>query len=164
MPEGSNVEIAHSLAEDHHGPRDSAPRSRWHTVLELLEVFVLAIVAVAAGALATYAARRMGPAPSPPVVTRFQLPLPEGQILALARRIMALSPDGRDIAFVTDNQLFVRRLAEFDAQQSKIVELRFFGGLTIEETAHVLGISPATVKREWTMAKAWLFNQLKVKN
>jgi hypothetical protein len=47
MPEGSNVEIAHSLAEDHHGPRDSAPRSRWHTILELLEVLVLAIVAVA---------------------------------------------------------------------------------------------------------------------
>ena len=58
----------------------------------------------------------------------------------------------------------MHRLAEFDAQQSKIVELRFFGGLTIEETAHVIGVSPATVKREWTMAKAWLFNKLKVKN
>jgi len=46
----------------------------------------------------------------------------------------------------------MRQLAAFDEQQSKIVELRFFGGLTIEETAHVLGISPATVKREWTMA------------
>lgn len=55
----------------------------------------------------------------------------------------------------------MHRLAEFDAQQSKIVELRFFGGLTIEETAHVIGISPATVKREWTMAKAWLFRRLK---
>ena len=49
------------------------------------------------------------------MVTRFQLPLPEGQILALSRRMMALSPDGRDIAFVTDNQLFVRRLADFEA-------------------------------------------------
>lgn len=55
----------------------------------------------------------------------------------------------------------MRRLAEFDPQQSKIVELRFFGGLTIEETAHVIGISPATVKREWTMAKAWLFRRMK---
>jgi RNA polymerase sigma factor (TIGR02999 family) len=55
----------------------------------------------------------------------------------------------------------MRQLAEFDAQQSKIVELRFFGGLTIEETAHVIGISPATVKREWTMAKAWLFRRMK---
>ena len=48
------------------------------------------------------------------------------------------------------------RLASLDPQQSRTVELRFFGGLTIEETAEVLGISPATVKREWTMAKAWL--------
>ena len=55
----------------------------------------------------------------------------------------------------------MHQLAEFDAQQSKIVELRFFGGLTIEETAHVIGISPATVKREWTMAKAWLFRRMK---
>jgi RNA polymerase sigma factor (TIGR02999 family) len=55
----------------------------------------------------------------------------------------------------------MKQLAEFDAQQSKIVELRFFGGLTIEETAHVLAISPATVKREWTMAKAWLFRKIK---
>ena len=47
-------------------------------------------------------------------------------------------------------------LAAIDPQQSRIVELRFFGGLTIEETAQVLGISPATVKREWTVAKAWL--------
>jgi len=55
----------------------------------------------------------------------------------------------------------LKRLAEFDEQQSRLVELRFFGGLTIEETAHVLGISPATVKREWTVAKAWLFRQMK---
>lgn len=47
-----------------------------------------------------------------------------------------------------------------DQRQAKIVELRFFGGLTIEETAEVLGISPATVKREWLIAKAWLFRQL----
>lgn len=52
-------------------------------------------------------------------------------------------------------------LAKFDAKQSQIVELRFFGGLTIEDTATVLGISPATVKREWTIAKAWLHRRLK---
>lgn len=51
-------------------------------------------------------------------------------------------------------------LAEFDEQQSQIVELRFFGGLTIEETAAVLAISPATVKRDWAMAKAWLHRKL----
>ncbi len=48
------------------------------------------------------------------------------------------------------------RLAARDAQQSWLVELRFFGGLTIEETAEVLSISTATVKREWRMARAWL--------
>jgi RNA polymerase sigma factor (TIGR02999 family) len=55
----------------------------------------------------------------------------------------------------------LNELAKFDEQQSRIVELRFFGGLTIEETAHVAGISPATVKREWAMAKAWLHRKLK---
>jgi RNA polymerase sigma factor (TIGR02999 family) len=54
----------------------------------------------------------------------------------------------------------LNELAGFDEQQSRIVELRFFGGLTIEETAHVVGISPATVKREWAMAKAWLHRKL----
>ena len=47
-----------------------------------------------------------------------------------------------------------------DPQQARIVELRFFGGLTIDETAAVLGVSPATVKRDWTWAKAWLYQQL----
>jgi RNA polymerase sigma-70 factor, ECF subfamily len=53
------------------------------------------------------------------------------------------------------------RLATFDPQQSRVVELRFFGGLTMEETAEVLRISPATVGREWTMAKAWLYAELR---
>jgi RNA polymerase sigma factor (TIGR02999 family) len=52
------------------------------------------------------------------------------------------------------------RLARIDAQQSRVVELRFFGGLTIKEAAEVLGISHATVEREWTVAKAWLYDQL----
>jgi RNA polymerase sigma factor (sigma-70 family) len=51
-------------------------------------------------------------------------------------------------------------LAEVDPRQSRIVELRFFGGLTVEETAEVLGTSTATVEREWRMAKAWLHGQL----
>src|SRR2546421_6543072 len=54
----------------------------------------------------------------------------------------------------------LKRLAEIDPQQSRIVELRFFGGLTIEETAEVLGLSPATIKREWSTAKAWLYHEL----
>jgi RNA polymerase sigma factor (TIGR02999 family) len=52
-------------------------------------------------------------------------------------------------------------LAKLDQQQCRIVELRFFGGLSIEETSTVLGISPATVKRHWATAKLWLHHQLK---
>ena len=52
------------------------------------------------------------------------------------------------------------RLAEIDPRQGRIVELRYFGGLTVEETAEVLGISPKTVKRDWSVAKAWLHAEL----
>lgn len=51
-------------------------------------------------------------------------------------------------------------LAKLDSQQSQIVEIRFFGGLSIQETAEALGISPATVKRDWVTAKAWLFHEM----
>ena len=51
-------------------------------------------------------------------------------------------------------------LARLDAEQARIVELRFFGGLSVEETAEALSISPATVKRHWTIAKAWLLREL----
>ena len=54
----------------------------------------------------------------------------------------------------------LRSLAELDPQQAKIVELRFFGGLTVEETAEVLGISPRTVKRDWSVARAWLHGEI----
>ena len=52
------------------------------------------------------------------------------------------------------------RLAKTDAQQARIVELRFFGGLTVDETAEVLSVSPATVKRGWAVARAWLLQEL----
>jgi RNA polymerase sigma-70 factor (ECF subfamily) len=52
------------------------------------------------------------------------------------------------------------RLGSYDPDQQRIVELRFFAGLTVEETAHVLGRSARTVKREWQLAKAWLFREL----
>ncbi len=52
------------------------------------------------------------------------------------------------------------RLAELDPRQAKIVEMRFFGGLTIEETAAAMDLSAATVKREWTIARAWLHREL----
>jgi RNA polymerase sigma-70 factor (ECF subfamily) len=55
----------------------------------------------------------------------------------------------------------LERLARFDEQQAHIVELRFFGGLSIEEAAETLGVGHATVEREWAIARAWLRNELK---
>lgn len=54
----------------------------------------------------------------------------------------------------------LKTLAKVDPQQARIVELRFFAGLSIDETASVVGVSPATVKRDWVSAKAWLFREL----
>ncbi len=54
----------------------------------------------------------------------------------------------------------IESLASHDAQQARVVELRYFGGLSIEETADALGISPATVKRDWAFARAWLLRAL----
>ncbi len=54
----------------------------------------------------------------------------------------------------------LHRLSALDPQQGRIVELRFFAGLTVEDTAEVLGISPATVKRYWTTARAWLHREI----
>jgi RNA polymerase sigma factor (TIGR02999 family) len=54
----------------------------------------------------------------------------------------------------------VSRLASLDPAEGRIVELRFFGGFTVEETAEVMGISPATVKREWSVARAWLLREI----
>ena len=54
----------------------------------------------------------------------------------------------------------LNRLAELDPEPARIVELRYFGGLTVEETADVVGVSPATIKRQWAMARAWLKRSL----
>ncbi len=54
----------------------------------------------------------------------------------------------------------LEQLAKVDPQKSRIVELRYFGGLSVEETAEVMGISEITVKRHWKMAKAWLYGQI----
>lgn len=68
-------------------------------------------------------------------------------------------PEQKDINLLAlDDAL--SELARIDPQQSQIVELRYFGGLSIEETATVLNISPATIKREWSMAKVWLYRQV----
>jgi len=55
----------------------------------------------------------------------------------------------------------LNRLADFDARKSRVVELRFFGGLEVEETAEVLNVSPETVMRDWRLAKSWLGRELK---
>ena len=70
-----------------------------------------------------------------------------------------------DIALEPDSNLLkldeaLNELAKIDPRQSRIVELRYFGGLTIEETAEVTSVSPATVKREWMMARAWLHQEI----
>ena len=54
----------------------------------------------------------------------------------------------------------LEKLAALDPEQARLVELRFFGGLTVEETAEAMSISPATVKRHWTIARAWLAREL----
>lgn len=73
--------------------------------------------------------------------------------------------DAREISAEIDNQLLeldaaLKELAALDPDQARIVELRYFGGLTIEETAEVLKISPATVKREWSTARVWLYDRI----
>ena len=55
----------------------------------------------------------------------------------------------------------LQRLEQMNERQGKVVECRYFAGYSIEETAEILGISPATVKRDWTIARAWLFSQLR---
>src|SRR5437867_1301348 len=69
-------------------------------------------------------------------------------------------PAGADAIDVLDLDEALERLAAFDPQQERIVELRYFGGLTIDEVAEVVGLSAATVVREWTIAKAWLRAEL----
>jgi RNA polymerase sigma factor (TIGR02999 family) len=61
---------------------------------------------------------------------------------------------------VLDLDKALTELSELDGQQGRIVELRFFGGLTIEDTSEVLGVSPATVKRDWLVARAWLLRAM----
>lgn len=69
------------------------------------------------------------------------------------------STEARSIDFIALDRA-LDALARLDPQHARIVELRFFGGLTVEETADAVGVSPATVKRDWTVAKAWLMRAL----
>jgi len=81
-----------------------------------------------------------------------------GQKVALTLALDVPQAPHADVLAVEDA---LNALSRRDAQQARIVELRFFGGLTIEETAEALDISPATVKRDWVMARAWLSREMK---
>jgi RNA polymerase sigma factor (TIGR02999 family) len=71
---------------------------------------------------------------------------------------LAISPD-RD-ADLIELDTALSKLALIDERKGKIVELRFFGGMSVEETAEALSVSPITIKRDWKMAKAWLYDEL----
>ncbi|MCX6544016.1 MAG: ECF-type sigma factor [Acidobacteria bacterium] len=71
-----------------------------------------------------------------------------------------LSTDAQSLDLVALDRALVD-LARLDPHHARVVELRFFGGLTVEETAEALHLSPATVKRHWTIAKAWLMRELR---
>ena len=81
-----------------------------------------------------------------------------GQTKVELTEAIAMSQEQPDALLALDECL--TRLAALDPQQGQIVELRVFAGLSVEETAAVLGISPATVKRDWALAKAWLLRQI----
>jgi RNA polymerase sigma-70 factor (ECF subfamily) len=82
-----------------------------------------------------------------------------GQAKLSLDEVVLLSPDRPDNLLALDECL--TRLEKLDARQSRIVELRYFGGLKVNEVAQVLGVSPTTIRREWTSAKAWLYGELK---
>jgi RNA polymerase sigma factor (TIGR02999 family) len=82
-----------------------------------------------------------------------------GDALTLTLDEAVAHPQHLDVDVVALDKA-LNELSGLDAQQSRIVELRFFAGLTIEDTSEVLGISPATVKRDWVTARAWLFRAL----
>ena len=79
------------------------------------------------------------------------------QLVGLDEAGAIAQPAGVDILALDEA---LDEMASFDARQRDLVELKFFGGLTIDETATALSISPATVEREWAIAKAWLYQRL----
>jgi len=78
--------------------------------------------------------------------------------LPIDEEILVVSTDSSDQLLALDDALHT--LAAMDPNKAKIVELRYFGGLSIEETAEVMGVSVPTINRQWRMAKAWLYGQL----
>ncbi|MGH9755631.1 MAG: sigma-70 family RNA polymerase sigma factor [Blastocatellia bacterium] len=81
----------------------------------------------------------------------------EAQHVSLDEALTISSERSPDLVALDES---LNALAEIDPRQSRVVELRFFGGLTIEETAEALGISPNTVMRDWQVARAWLYHDI----
>jgi len=82
-----------------------------------------------------------------------------GQLLTMALDEALLTAEARGVDILALNEA-LEELARLDSRQSRVVELRYFGGLNAEDTAEVLGVSLGTVKRDWRLARAWLFGQL----
>jgi RNA polymerase sigma factor (TIGR02999 family) len=82
-----------------------------------------------------------------------------GDALRLELEEAVDTPARREVDLIALNDA-LNSLARFDPRQARIVELRYFGGLTIEEVAQVMSISPATVKREWQLARTWLHREI----
>ena len=79
--------------------------------------------------------------------------------LTLDEALVVLSDDQAEQIVVLDEAL--TRLSDINERAGKVVECRFFGGLTIEETSAALGVAPMTVKRDWRLAKTWLRREMK---
>jgi RNA polymerase sigma factor (TIGR02999 family) len=82
-----------------------------------------------------------------------------GDVIVVPLEEADIVPGGRPMDLLTLD-IALDRLAGFDERKSRVVELRYFGGLSVEETAEVLGVSPITVMRDWDLAKAWLSREL----
>ena len=81
-----------------------------------------------------------------------------GQVVIELDEALAAAPVREINLLELDDAL--NRLAEIDARKSQVIELRFFGGLSLEETAEALKVSPRTVKRDWQLARAWLYREM----
>jgi len=86
--------------------------------------------------------------------------LKRGIPITLDEEILERAAGGDQTEEILAVDEILARLAELDPQQARIAELRYFGGLSVEETAEALAISPRTVKRDWAMAKRWMKSQL----
>lgn len=84
------------------------------------------------------------------------------QVFLPLNEALAFSPEHSEDLLKLDEAL--DRLSKLDPRQGRIVELRFFGGLSVEETSKFLGVSPITIKRDWAVAKVWLYGELRPDN